>query len=134
MIQQSVSFKKLQIRMKGVFRQIPPLELVEEVLKILHFNGLNDNRIFTKFDILKERFEEVVILVEPYYIPCKAKRFLYNLNETKQITILRHLIRAHKYDLNTQEKVINGVKTTTYQFKVFREYTDLSGDYVMEFN
>jgi len=53
LIQQSVSFKKLQIRMKGVFRQIPPLELVEEVLKILHFNGLNDNRIFTKFDILK---------------------------------------------------------------------------------
>lgn len=118
----------------GLFREIPPKSLVEDIFIHLQFNGLNDNRIFTKFDIPKERFEEIVTWIEPYYLPCKAKRFLYDLNNTKYITILRHLIRAHKYDFNTQEKLINGIKTTTYQLKVFRDYSDLSGNYIMEFN
>lgn len=120
--------------MKGLFKKLPPKELVEEILEHLQFAGFNDNRIFTKHDISKEKFEEIVTWIEAYYIPCKAKRFLFDINENKQITVLRHLLRAHKYDLNAQEKLVNGIKTTTYQLKVNVEYNDLSGDYVMEFN
>jgi hypothetical protein len=120
--------------MKGLFKKVPPKELVNEVLVHLQFIGFNDNRIFTKYDIPKDKFEEIITWIEPYYIPCKVKRFLYNINENKQITIIRHLLRAHKYDLNAHEKLVNGIKTTTYQLKVGVEYIDLSGDYVMEFN
>ena len=120
--------------MKGLFKKLPPKELVNEVLVHLQFIGFNDNRIFTKYDIPKDKFEEIITWIEPYYIPCKVKRFLYEINENKQITIIRHLLRAHKYDLNAHEKLVNGIKTTTYQLKVGVEHIDLSGDYVMEFN
>jgi len=120
--------------MKGLFKKLPPKELVNEVLVHLQFIGFSDNRIFTKYDISKEKFEEIITWIEPYYVPCKVKRFLYDINENKQITVLRHLLRAHNYDLNAHEKLVNGTKTTTYQLKVDVQLTDLSGDYVMEFN
>jgi len=120
--------------MKGLFREIPPKELVEEILLHLQFLGFNDNRIFTKHDIPKDKFEDIITWIEPYYIPCKAKRFLYELGISKHITILRHLLHAHKYDLLGQEKLINGVKTTVYQMRVVMEYSDLSGNYIIDFD
>ena len=118
---------------KGIFRKIPSKELVEEVLIFLQFLGFHDNKIFTKKDVNKEKFEEIVTWIEPYYMPCKAKRFLSNINENKQITILRHLLRIHNYDLLTQEKVHNSLKVTTY--KIYKcQFADLSGIYVMEFS
>jgi len=118
---------------KGIFRNIPSKELVEEILIFLQFLGFHDTKTFTKKDISKEKFEEVLIWIEPYYVPCKAKRFLSNITENKQITVLRHLLRAHNYDLVAQEKVYNSVKVTTY--KIYQAVlSDLSGDYVMDFN
>ena len=118
---------------KGIFRNIPNKELVEEILIYLQFLGFHDNKTFTKKDIDKEKFEEIVIWIEPYYVPCKAKRFLSNINENKQITILRHLLRVHNYDLLTQERVQYSQKVTTY--KIYqRQFVDLSGTYVMEFS
>jgi hypothetical protein len=108
-------------------------KIVEELLIHIGFLGLHDKKMFTKFNIPKDKFEEIVIQIEPYYIPCKAKRFLYDLNEGKQITILRHLLRAIGYDLLVQEKVLHNLKTTTYQiYQKFLSH-DLSGTYLMEF-
>ena len=118
---------------KGIFRKIPTKELVEEVLVYLQFLGFHDNKTFTKNDISKEKFEDIVIWIEPYYVPCKAKRFLSNINENKQITILRHLLRVHNYDLLTQEKVYNSLKVTTY--KIYKcQFSNLTDNYVMDFS
>jgi hypothetical protein len=119
--------------MKGLFKIQIEKKLVEELLVQIGFLGLHDKKIFTKFDIPKDKFEELVVQIEPYYINCKAKRFLYSLNEGKQITILRHLLRAIGYDLLVQEKVLHNVKSTTYQ--IFQKYMshDLSGVYTMDF-
>ena len=118
---------------KALFRTNIEKEFVDEVLVKIGFLGLHDKKIFTKFDIAKEKFEEVVVLIEPYYIPCKAKRFLYSLNEGKQITILRHLLRAVDYDLLVQEKVLHGIKSTTYQIYKKHIPHDLSGIYIVDF-
>lgn len=118
---------------KNLFRGSFDKKFVEEILQQLGFLGLNDKKFFTKHDISREKFEEVILLIEPYYIPCKAKRFLYDLNEGKQITILRHLLRNIGYDLLVQEKVVNSVKYTTYQINKKGLSNDLSGVYVMEF-
>jgi len=119
---------------KGIFRKIPSKEFIEEILIYLQFLGLYDRKIFTKNDISSDIFEEIIIWIEPYYIPCKAKKFLYDLNASKQITILRHLLRAIDYDLLAQEKVINFIKMTTYQ--IYQKYVLLnsSGVYLMDFN
>jgi len=116
-----------------MFRVPIEKKLVEELLHQLNFIGLHDKREFTKYDISKEKFEEIVVLIEPYYLPCKAKRFLYDLNEGKQITILRHLLRSIGYDLLVQEKVLNNVKTTTYQIYQKNVPLELNGTYIMEF-
>lgn len=118
---------------KNLFRGSFDKKFVEEILQQLGFLGLNDKKFFTKHDISREKFEEVILLIEPYYIPCKAKRFLYDLNEGKQITILRHLLRNIGYDLLVQEKVVNSVKYTTYQINKKDLSNDLSGVYIMEF-
>jgi hypothetical protein len=119
--------------MKGLFKIQIEKKLVEELIIHIGFLGLHDKKIFTKFDIPKDKFEELVVQIEPYYIHCKAKRFLYSLNEGKQITILRHLLRAIGYDLLVQEKVLHNIKSTTYQ--IFQKHMchDLSGVYVMDF-
>ena len=118
---------------KGIFRNIPSKELVEEILITLHFLGFHDTKTFTKRDLPKDKFEEVLIWIEPYYVPCKAKRFLSDINENKQITVLRHLLRAHNYDLIAQEKVYNSVKVTTY--KIYQKTLEKLNDvYIMEFN
>lgn len=118
---------------KPLFRVQIENKFVEELLIHIGFLGLHDKKVFTKFDIPKDKFEEILIQIEPYYIPCKAKRFLYDLNEGKQITILRHLLRAIGYDLLVQEKVLHNIKSTTYQIYEKHFSHDLSEVYVMDF-
>ena len=119
---------------KGILKIRFEKELVEEILIYLQFLGLHDKKIFTKKDLSKEHFEEIITWIEPYYIPCKAKRFLYDLDESKQITILRHILRSIGYDLLVQVKLINSIKTTTYQiYQKFHNF-DLSGNYVIDFS
>jgi hypothetical protein len=111
---------------KHLFRKKPNLELVHNILKSLHFTGLDDGRLFHKNDISVTAFEEWLPQLEPFYLPCKSKLFLHNFTLNKAITVLRHLLRAHGYKLRAYEKVHLGVKQTLYQIE--REiWEDLSG-------
>ena len=116
---------------KSIFHKLPEKETVNNIFKDLGFYGLDDKKIFTKHDILKDKFENVLFLIEPYYLPCKAKRFLYNVNNSSIITILRHLLKAVGYDLLIKERVLNKIKSTTYQ--IIQQIFDLSGNYTMTF-
>lgn len=117
---------------KHLFRKRPSLELVSDILIGLRFSGLNDSRLFTKNDISVEGFEPFLPLLDPYYLPCKSKLFLRDFDQTKAITVLRHLLRAHGYKLRAYEKVNQGAKLTYYQFE--REYLeDLSGSMCVDF-
>jgi len=116
---------------KAIFRKLPEKETVISILKELGFYGLDDKKLFSKEDISLEKFQEIVFLIESYYLPCKVNRFLYNVNQNSIITVLRHLLRAIGYDLLVKEKVIKKQKYTVYQIqqKVF----DLSDNYVLTF-
>ena len=108
-----------------LFRQPPPKELVEQVLRSCGFQGLHDLRWFSKAEMRLES-EEWLPELEPYYLPCKARRFLHSdLAGERLITILRHVVRAHGYDLIAQERLYKDSKQTLYQIQtcVF----DLSG-------
>lgn len=103
---------------ESLFREKPPLELVNMILKTMGFeSGIIDTRPFTKDDLREERTEEWLPELEVYYIPCKARRFLDSLTREKFVTIIRHLLRVHNFDLRTQEKVICGVKKTQYRIE-----------------
>jgi hypothetical protein len=99
-----------------MFRRRPPLELLEHILRCCKLNGLDDKRWFSKEDIPLERLEEWLPLLEAYYLPCKAERYLHgDISQGKIITILRHILKAHEIEFKTQERVINGKKITQYQ-------------------
>lgn len=102
----------------SIFREKPPLDLVNMILKSMGFvNGLLDTRTFTKDDLHGEGIDTWLPLLWPYYIPCKAKRFLEYLTKDKFVTIIRHLLRVHNFDLQTQERIIGNVKRTQYRIE-----------------
>ena len=73
-----------------LFKQIPPLELFEKLVKIYGLSDINDCRKFTKDNLIKnktlEKIEGLREELEQYYIPCKIIKYLVNLDEKKLIT------------------------------------------------
>ena len=53
--------------------------------------------------------------MEKYYIPCKSKKYLKDLNEKKCITLLRQFLKVHNFTLMSKEKYVNGKKYLFYQ-------------------
>jgi hypothetical protein len=99
-----------------MFRQVPPLDFFETILRHLGFTGLDDRRWFAKEDLRLENLETWLPLLEPFYLPCKAKRYIHgSMNAQRVMTLVRHLCHAHAIQLQTQEKVLKGKKTTLYQ-------------------
>ena len=50
-----------------------------------------------------------------YYLPCKARTYLNDLNSKNIITILRQLCRLYNYSVQSREKYIKGYKFIIYQ-------------------
>ena len=50
-----------------------------------------------------------------YYLPCKGKKYLNDLNEKKSMTILKQIVKTFDYFIFSKEKYIDGEKFITYQ-------------------
>ena len=108
-----------------LFRCHPPKELVDRILQCCGFQGMHDLRWFSKEEIRVE-VDEWLPEIEPYYLPCKARRFLHGeIDAAKLITILRHFLRIYEYDLIAHERLYKGAKQTMYQIQ--NTVFDLSG-------
>jgi hypothetical protein len=111
---------------KKLFRKPPPLEFVNDILVSLKLQGLSDRRWFTRDELCIDSLDEWLPILEPYYIPCKAKRFLTAVDNSRLITILRHILEPLGYDLKTQEKMYKMQKVTMYQIFTEQKTQDLS--------
>lgn len=113
---------------KKLFRKEPPKDLVEQILRATGLLGLHDLRWFTKEELLLTTQEEWLPLLYPFYLPCKARRFLDDsLDGNRLITIIRHCIRQHGYNLAVQERLYKDKKHSLYQLQPMQSYKDLSG-------
>ena len=84
---------------------------------------MTDKRWFTKEELPLDTLEDWVPVLEPYYLPCKAIRYLdRDMTQSRIITVLRHILKLHGAELKVQERMVNGRKTTLYQ--VFYDYLD----------
>jgi len=92
--------------MPAVFRELPPLDLVERYLMAYSLQGLSDTTWFTKKGCSLGVAEELLPEIVPYYTPCKAETGPLSL--TSAFRILRHLLKAHSYDLKYVEKSCRG--------------------------
>jgi len=102
-----------------LFRRNPDRYIIDDLLKIFSIESLDDNKyFFTKKDILNSDIIDNIIKLksrlEIYYIPCKAKTYLEDIDEKKCITILRQFLKHINYNLKLKEKYVNGVKNYLY--------------------
>jgi hypothetical protein len=96
-----------------VLREIPPLPLVWDILQMLNLNT-DPPFTFTKDLIRLEKASEAAALLEPYYLPCKARQFLDHTDQLRWVTILRHILLPNGYVVVKQETTRNRKKTILY--------------------
>jgi len=110
-------YKKEQL-----FKNIPSKEFVEDVLKLFIPNGFQDSYYqFSRKMITEKNIIEKLNLLMPqlknYYMNCKHKKYLENLDPKKCVTILRQLLRLYEYRVISIEKYHNGQKFLLYKIE-----------------
>ena len=102
-----------------LFKVSPNIQITDKILENFGIKGLDDNHSFTRenlidlntVDNINKMYDELI----KYYIPCKGRKYLVDLNEKKCITILRQFLKILNYTLMSKEKYINGKKILFYQ-------------------
>ena len=106
-----------------LFKIKPELIFINEFIKIYGLNNITDTNLFTKQNLIDlktiDAINEMLPELNKYYLPCKSKLFLKNIDEKKCITILRQFLKIHNYNVSTKEKCIKGVKYNFYQIIPF---------------
>ena len=100
-----------------LFKQIPPKEFVEDIIKLYGPVGFDTHYYFTIHDIesnnitdtLNNRYDDL----KKYYLPCKW-HYITNLTSKKTLTILRQLLRPFNYKLRSTEKYKTSTKYLLY--------------------
>ena len=102
-----------------LFKIIPDKKITLKLLSFFGINNLEDNHSFSKDFLIEfntiDKINNIIKELENYYLPCKYKIYLRNLNEKKCITILRQFLKIHDYTLFSKEKYKNGKKLLFYQ-------------------
>ena len=84
----------------------------------IDLNNLEQNNTFTKQELVdmnfKENYEQIINLLDDYYLNCKKKIYLHNISDKKCITILRQLLKLYNYSLKSNEKYCNSTKYIVY--------------------
>ena len=110
-----------------LFRSIPPRSLCLEVIHAFGLEGFEDSRNFSRQDLVKvncvEKLNNLKIKLADYYLPCKSRTYLTDLNTKNVITLLRQLVRLFGFSVSSREKYIKGDKFIIYQL-VPSERTD----------
>ena len=119
----------LLVEGRMIFRKKPPLDVLEEILRSLRRTGLDDTRWFSKEELPLDTLDHWLPLIEPFYLPCKAERYLHvDMTQARIVTVLRHICKEHEIEFKTQEKTHNGKKTTLYQIAIFHPNPIVSFD------
>lgn len=102
-----------------LFKVHPDKNITLQLLSFFGITNFNDNHAFTKNNLIElrtvEKMNDILSTLETYYIPCKANKYLQDINDKKCITILRQFLKKNKYTLMSKEKYIQGKKHLFYQ-------------------
>jgi hypothetical protein len=121
-----------------LFSTLPPLEFIEEFLKLFVPNGFDENFFFTKkscedkkiIDIINEKYSNTL---KQYYLPCKYNIFLNDLTFKKSITILRHLLKHYNYKIVSHQKNHCNKKYLIYNIKKITN-NNVEADFLIKFD
>lgn len=108
-----------------LFKIIPDENIIQDILEAFGLTNLEDTRLFTKSHMKEintvDKINELKEKLTEYYLPCKAKKYLNDLDEKKCITILRQIVKLYHYKCIGLEKSIKGNKTMTYRLLYSKE-------------
>ena len=126
-----------------LFKNIPDLQIIQAILDAFGLDDIEDARFFTKEHMVDvntvQKITKLSDSLKEYYLPCKSKKYLTDLNEKKCITILRQFVKIHHYKCIGMEKSIKGNKTMTYRLIYSNEdylkspETKKNDEYVLSF-
>ena len=101
-----------------LFRKIPDKILLDKLLEAFNLKSIDDVKLFSKLDLLNHdsvnKMNDLKVILQEYYLPCKARAYLNELTTKNIITILRQCLRIFGYKINSKEKYIKGVKYLLY--------------------
>lgn len=99
--------------MSVLFRQIPPWSLIEKILSLLKLPS-EFPVTFQREELCLDHCIEAVSLLEPYYLPCKSKKYLDHTDNKRWITILKQILKPYHYNIQIQETTRNKKKAYVY--------------------
>lgn len=102
-----------------LFKVIPDRNFVVELLNLYGIKDFYDTHYFTVANLKSlntlEKLIDITDRLKEYYIPCKAKVYLRNIDMKRSIVILRQFLKCHNFTLYSKEKYFKKVKHTTYR-------------------
>ena len=108
------------MKINQLFKEKVSESLMISVLSAFGLKSLDDQAIFCKSDMIT-KYQTVINInklkpeLERYYLPCKARTYLSNIDTKKALTILRQLLRLYGYILEIKQKYIKYKKVIYYK-------------------
>jgi hypothetical protein len=106
-------------KINQLFTKIVDRNVAERLVQCLGLQGLDDSSNFTRFDLVRvgtvTRIYAMVEQLSQYYLPCKARIYLTQINEKKAITIVKQILRLHNYSVVAKEKNNGNQKVIVYR-------------------
>ena len=119
LIDEKIIKKNTEVK-NQLFRENIEINFLEKIIKECFNIELNNSTYysFSKKTIVSRNILDIINnnmdKLKKYYIKCKHKIYLENLNEKKIITLFRQLLRMHDFELKAKEKYENGKKYLLY--------------------
>lgn len=112
------------MKLYQLFKCVPTEEFMRQLLGCFGLDGLQDHREFSKRHLRDhntvERLYDMLPELVLYYIPCKAKKYLDDVDEDRAITILRQFLRLFDFKLTKKERVVQRRKIIYYSLQPVR--------------
>ena len=126
-----------------LFRVLPDETIINKMLLAFGLVSLKDTNNFSRRDL--ETLETVKVIenmkleLEKYYLPCKSRNYLTNLNTKNVVTVLRQFVKIYGYSIQSQEKYSQGDKfiiygLTKYENKLYRPVTQKPSSGIVDFS
>lgn len=104
-----------------LFCEKPSKDFMNQLLHCYGIDNLDDTKEFSKSDLIDintiDKINELIPELILYYLPCKSKIYLNEINEKRSITILCQFLKLFDYRLSRKEKIINKKKIIFYKLQ-----------------
>lgn len=121
-----------------LFKKQPTVEFVTKVAALYNIKEFKDTQKFTLSNLEALQTTSKLNLIMPelreYYINCKAKKYLENLDNKRAVTVLRQLLKSIGYNLVSKERYANSKKYLEYSVNTFSKKPKEKKKIIMTFD